>query len=349
MGAYRWAYNKTIDYCQLGSFSYMKMRKDWKEAMLAEASWIEEIPAHTIYGAMMDASKDYKMYFKNKQKGENTKVPRCRKRTQRSFYILGNAIQEKGIYPSYLGKLRSSEPLPNKPSDSRIMCINKKWYLRTSSGVKSTSKVENQNPRVVSIDTGVRTFATCFSDTSISKIGENQFNRIFQLLLSADNLKSRMSKEKSRRKNRMKLALGRIMERVRNLVSDMHYQTISWLTNNFDVIIFPDGNFNSAIKKGKRKIGSKTVRSLLTWSFSTFRNRLKDKCELLGKRLILQNEAYTSKTINWTGEIRNIGGAKYIKADGLKVDRDINGALGILLRSLLAQPVSEKSDIAFVN
>ncbi|MEQ9551201.1 MAG: helix-turn-helix domain-containing protein [Coleofasciculus sp. G3-WIS-01] len=48
------------------------------------------------------------------------------------------------------------------------------------------------------------------------------------------------------------------------------------------------------------------------------------------------NEAYTSKTVSWTGEIiPNLGGKKVIVGgDGFRMDRDINGARGIFLRAL---------------
>jgi putative transposase len=56
---------------------------------------------------------------------------------------------------------------------------------------------------------------------------------------------------------------------------------------------------------------------------------------MLGKVVIDQNEAYTSKTASWTGELfPKLGGAKYIKSGGLVVDRDYNGSRGIFLRGL---------------
>ena len=48
------------------------------------------------------------------------------------------------------------------------------------------------------------------------------------------------------------------------------------------------------------------------------------------------NEAYTSKTVSWTGEIvQRLGGLKVIKDWlGNKMDWDLNGARGIFLRAL---------------
>lgn len=348
MGAYRWAYNKTIEYCLTKEgFHYMAMRKVWKSKMMEEAPWIKSIPAHTIYGAMMDASKDFKNHIAKISKGQKSNTPRVTKRKQRSFFILGNAIQNKGIYPRLMGQMASSEELPNKPCDSRIIKIAGKWYVRIQEKV-STRCSENQ-ARVVSVDYGIRTFLTCYSPDSVHKIADGSFSRIVKLLLCLDKLKSKMSKAKCRQKRRMKLACERLSYRIKNLINDLHYQSISFLTDNFDTIIAPDNNFISAVCKAKRKIRTKSVRALLGYSFAKFRDRLEHKCLIKGKRLIKVCESYTSKTANWTGElIHNLGGRKKITSQGITIDRDINGGLGIMLKSLLVQP-SEKSSLVFVN
>ena len=55
-----------------------------------------------------------------------------------------------------------------------------------------------------------------------------------------------------------------------------------------------------------------------------------------GKQVLLVNEAYTSKTCSWNGEIvAKLGGRRWIQSsDGFRVERDINGARGIFLRAL---------------
>ena len=64
------------------------------------------------------------------------------------------------------------------------------------------------------------------------------------------------------------------------------------------------------------------------------------------------NEAYTSKTVNWTGEVdKKLGGKKRIKSKltNTWMERDINGALGILLRALVDTPSFDCIKSAFVN
>ena len=76
---------------------------------------------------------------------------------------------------------------------------------------------------------------------------------------------------------------------------------------------------------------------MLTLSHFKFKMFLKFKAFEYGKVVLDVCEAYTSKTVSWTGEIiHNLGGRKSIisKVDGEEMDRDINGARGIFLRAL---------------
>jgi putative transposase len=78
---------------------------------------------------------------------------------------------------------------------------------------------------------------------------------------------------------------------------------------------------------------------MLSYAFYRFSQRLEWKAACLGKVVIRVNEAYTTKTASWTGEIiKNLGGRKTIKSAGLSVSRDINGARGIFLRALGDHP-----------
>ena len=75
------------------------------------------------------------------------------------------------------------------------------------------------------------------------------------------------------------------------------------------------------------------------------------KCRQYGKALFLTNEAYTSKTVSWTGEIiPNLGGRKVVRdRSGREMDRDINGARGNFLRALADTPALHVSVQEFVG
>ncbi len=63
---------------------------------------------------------------------------------------------------------------------------------------------------------------------------------------------------------------------------------------------------------------------------------LRHKADEAGVVVLPVNEAYTTKTVSWTGELLDaVGGASVIKgSDGERMDRDHNGARGIYLRAL---------------
>ena len=76
---------------------------------------------------------------------------------------------------------------------------------------------------------------------------------------------------------------------------------------------------------------------MLGWAHFRFRQRLMSKAEETGVHVIIQDEAYTSKTCSWCGNVQAIGGSKVYNCRGcnISIDRDENGARGIFLRALL--------------
>lgn len=333
-GVYRYVFNRTVDHIHDGGYSanYKKHRKEWT-ALLPEWVFQSGCPAHTIYGAMMDAERAMKSIFAKRKQKLKADKPIMRRRTQKTCFLLGSAVANGQIYPRLLGKIRSSEPLPQKPKDSRLLIEAGKVYVLIPE-TKQVRQAETQG-RVCALDPGVRTFLTWFSPDGIGKIGQGAFSRIVRLAYRLDDLISRSTDVKgAKEKKRYQRAIERARARIRNLVDDLQYQSIAFLVNNFDLIIFPEADFTGACKKAKRKIRKKSVRSLLTWAFAKFRDRLIQKATLLGKTALVICEAYTSKTANWTGEIKpKLGGAKTITSNGVTLDRDVNAAFGIFLKA----------------
>jgi putative transposase len=341
-GTYRFVFNKVIDFKEEEYLAtgrpklYSQGRKEWKQRLVAESPWISDTPAHTVYGAMMAADNAYRSMVRKRTKGLVSKLPRCKKKTQKSCYILGNGVSERGVYTGLIGKMKSAEPLPNKPCDSRLVHDSDgRWYLQIPYEVKTTN-TENQG--VCALDPGVRTFLTGASSNGALKIGKGAFGRIVRLCKHLDALVSKAARTK---KKSVRRAVGRARVRIRDLIDDLHFQSIGYLTRTFKTIVFPEANFTSAVAKATRRIGSRSARSLMTFAFARFRDRLIAKAEVVGVNVITVCEAYTSKTANWTGEIvHNLGGAKTITSKGIRLDRDLNAALGILLKALPNRPCS---------
>ena len=110
------------------------------------------------------------------------------------------------------------------------------------------------------------------------------------------------------------------------------------LCSNFRRIIIPDFRTSQMIRRGKRRIRSKTARAMCTWAHYHFRQRLLHKArEYPWCKIILTTEPYTSKTCGSCGWINDrLGGSKSFRCKecNYKADRDANGARNILLRYL---------------
>ena len=115
--------------------------------------------------------------------------------------------------------------------------------------------------------------------------------------------------------------------------NEIHRKTIKFLTDEFDVIVIPPFEVSGMVNRKTRKISKKTVRKMLGWSHYKFRQRLISKAEEKGIHVIIQNEAYTSKTCSWYGNIQKIGGSEVYNCKNCKtvMNRDINDAWEIFL------------------
>ncbi len=91
------------------------------------------------------------------------------------------------------------------------------------------------------------------------------------------------------------------------------------------------------VKKGKRRLTTKTARAMVTLSHYKFKQTLKHQAAKHGCIVVDVTEEYTSKTCSKCGQIhKKLGGNKRFTCPscGHKLDRDLNGAFNILLKAL---------------
>jgi putative transposase len=309
--------------------------------MGALPEWAKPVP----YQIKKIAVKDACTAVREAKRGfaKDGQFRKCRFRSRRdrrqTVFIPKSAISERGIYHTLLGEMRLAEPLPPDFSDGRLTMAYGEYYLICSQEVHPHQS-ENQG-RAVALDPGVRTFMTFFSESSCGWIGSDANLRIQKLCFKLDRLVSKTAFAKSGQKRRFRKAADRIRCKVQHLVKELHHKTAKFLVENFDLIFLPSFEPSQMVSKSKRKIKSKTVRLMLTLSHYAFKKHLEWKAWEAGKILLSDiNEAYTSKTVSWTGEVVKIGGARVIKSkiDGRVMDRDLNGARGIFLRALVDTP-----------
>lgn len=326
----RFVYNWTCDYirsCMNFAPTWMDIKKDMHNA-LGLPKWCEEIPFQVKAIAIKEACESF-------WKTNGRFNFRSRKEPEQSCYIPKSAIKDSGIYPRLSGKnLKYLESLPEQSKDSRLIWRANKWWISIPEN-RTIQRSENQANRIVAIDPGVRTFASFYSPDFSGKIGEGDFTRIYRLLLHLDKLYSKRSNKGLRKWKSYTKAIRRLSEKIKNLISELHWKVARFFCENFSVILLPSYETSQMVSKIDRKIKSKTVRSMLGFASYKFKQKLNWVAKKFGKTVIEMSEAYTSKTHPETGKIKNIGSAKFIKlTNGSMADRDIVGACNILVKFL---------------
>jgi putative transposase len=343
----RYVYNQALNFMiiyetceELGvkKPSWMDIKKMFTRTL---PEWTKDVPFQIKGIAVKEAVEAFWATLKG-HKGKKGKIYfnfRSWKDPVQSCFIPKTAISDNGIYPKMSGKdLKFIESFPEEILDSRLVWRAGKYFL-TIPTKQRVSYGENQ-ARVVAIDPGVRVFSTFYGTDSCGFLGQGDFSRIQRLAHYLDNLVSRMSKVTRKQKLRkMKLAAARMREKIKNLVDELHHKVALFLVTCFDCILLPTFETKQMVGRSKRKLQSKTARSLLSFAHYRFKVFLKHKAFECGKEVVEVCEAYTSKTHPETGEVKKVGSAKRIKLlNGQWINRDIVGARNILLRALVDQP-----------
>lgn len=220
---------------------------------------------------------------------------------------------------------------------ARVVCDKGRWFLLAQKQMTTVGQGEIQAQNIVAIDPGVRTFATAYSSHECMSYGDGFFEeRIMPLLLKMDNLYSLKAKAKNDQwKRHYEKKIHRLSNRVRDRIDDLHRRVCYDLVSSYDIILLPSFETSQMSEKTGRKIRSKSVRAMLGLGHYRFQQMLSWMCKKYGKRLVIVNESYTSKTRSWDGSVKyTLGGSKTISDGNVIVDRDVNGARGIMLRAL---------------
>ena len=313
--------------------------------------WHTETPRQIKVGAVMDACQavsNAKVKCKETGKFQRVKY-RSKKNPRQTLYLRADSLKENGFYVRFLGEMKMAEPLPAKPQgigktserdtdsevkDSQLIMENGRFFLCVPYIEKK--KPRKPSGRIVALDPGVRDFITFFSEDSFGWLGRQCINRIQRLCQHCDNLYSRATQEKRPLRRALRKAAKKIKVKIRNLTDELHKKVAHFLVTHFDIILLPTFETKQMTKRGARKLRKKSVRQMLTLSHYRFKKFLKQKASEYGVQVIDVCEAYTSKTVSWTGElITNLGGSKVIKSsEGHRMDRDLNGARGIFIKNV---------------
>lgn len=224
----------------------------------------------------------------------------------------------------------------SKKSDSiSELCydgILNKWKLCIPYSADKTKK-QNIKRSAIALDPGVRSFLTWYDGHSIGEIGRNMWKHLKKLDSVKDQIRSKLQKTKNKHKiKRLRKAFRRLSNKIKNKVKYMHYKAINLLTR-YKYVFLPEFKVSSIVKK----LDKRSRRPLLNLSHFQFKVRLIQKASETGTKVIICNEAYTSKTCSNCGtQNKKLGASKqfFCSKCYFRADRDVNAARNIMMRVL---------------
>ena len=320
---------------------------------LPTGSWLKDVPFDTRGHGVQDAVSAYKTCITNKIKGNIKQFKlsfKSIKAPSQIFWIDKAAIKQKDAnIMLFVRRLKHKSSLRFKSKDrawlKKHTIDNDAKIQREGNGqfyliVNFKRKVE-VTPKaaiVASLDPGTRTFQTMYSEAGIiGKFGEKTAIQVKKLHAKIDHLRSVRTKVGKRKKRNVRYRELRTHKKLRDVVSNLHNQTASYLSKNYEKVLLPE--FGTSKLVTNAKLASSVKREMLSYRFYQFKTKLLHLCHLSGSELTIVCEAYTTRTCTKCGVINNnVGGAKVFKCCntecGIEVDRDINGARNILLKRL---------------
>lgn len=312
------------------------------------APWLLETPKDIRAEAVFECRKNLDACITNKKNGNISNftmgyMKKKQKVHNYCFNVPGSAIKvfktskkyddrkRVTIYSSYTNnfKFHLSKAIPSYmindngtlKSSHQIKFNGINYYLHLTVDREYIPIINRK--KTVSTDPGIRKMITTWdpSDTTY-KFGSNKFKQVKDLLKKRDRYQSLGNK----------MGYIQIEQRIKNLMSELHHQTGTYLCKRYRNIILPELNVKELVKKVESREYRK---ALLRMKLCEFNNLLKAKGELYNTRIISNsdgvNEAYSSRMCSRCKHInpRCSNEVKRCQNCHLVIDRDINGAKNI--------------------
>lgn len=351
MNAYIHMFNHTIKYFKQCKFhnikpelSIAKLKKLLEDRKNEVYNWSKieinkktiRVDRHLLDYAINDSLNRYKSCLTN-IKNKNIKHFRLRylnlDKSNKIIKIEKLAFNKDGFYTRTLKKINCCIDNFNYKQNvitTSILQYNKyknEYYLL----IKYRKRLrKNRSKNIISLDPGIRVPFTGYSNNKMVEIGTNINKHIRTKLLKIDDISNNESLSKGKI-DRLKI---KYYNRINNRINDFHWKTIKYLLDKNKTVLIGD---LSTKRTGEKKGDKMTKRIGNLLNIYKFKEKLKYKCNYRNKNYIEVNEAYTSKTCCQCGNIKkDLKGNKIYKCIecNLKIDRDINGAINILIKSI---------------
>lgn len=259
-----------------------------------------------------------------------------------SQYILKNKETELfRVCPNILGDIKyeyNNKPflLTEKKSNVKINYNSiTNEYLLLITHKHTPKQIENKSRNIIVLDPGLRTFMTGLTEKEAVKIGTDVHRKIKTYIERLNYIKNKQIP------NKIKKKWEKLINRnIYNMVDDLHWKTIKYLTDNFSNILLGDMSSKSIVRKNKSVLNNSAKVACLRIRYYDFRQRLEYKCELTKTNYKLIDEYYTSKICSNCGNYNEkLKADKIYNCNNCKktIDRDINACRNMLIKHLISK------------
>ena len=297
-----------------------------------------KVNAHILDSAIKEACSNYKACLTNWKRGNirhfrvrYLKYSKPRKVIQIEKNFVSNNTFCSSVFKDDF-KLKDDFEMKNINKDFLIHYNSKTEEFYLLNPTEETVEKSHKNKDTVSLDPGIRTFMAGFSNNKCVKICNNLQNTLKKHINCIDKINNNINIPNKKKKQ----IEQRCYRKIGNLIDDLHWKTIKYLTDNYGNILIGNLSTKEIVKNQITNVlNSMTKRIALLMKLCQFKQRLAYKCtsRRVGYKEI--DEAYTTKTCtNCAFKNDNIGGKKIINCQfcKLEIQRDFGGARNIMLR-----------------
>jgi len=341
----RWLYNHLLGkrrdaWEQDGSSLALYQQQATFSILKHERPSLKRVHSQVLQNVAVRIDLAFKAFFRRCKAGENPGYPRFRGQGRYDSFTFPQSgfsiTHDDRVCLSKMGRIKM---VYHRPVAGKIktLTIHKsstgKWYASFSCEVEPERLPEN--PDVVGIDVGLKTFAT-LSDGQ--EIANPRFFRTEEKALAKVQRKhSKLAKGTPERHKHRKV-VARVHERIAWKRENFTHQASRKIVNTYGLIAVEDLTVNRMMHNHC------LAKSIADASWSAFFSQMSSKAEEAGRHLVKVNPAYTSQTCSQCGHRQKMPLSERIfdcPCCHAHLDRDLNAAKNILGLGLQSRVIPE--------
>jgi len=333
----RWAYNTLLEHCfdertaGRGTPQYISLQ-NLLPSMKARTPELNNVFSQVLQNVAKRVRSGFESYWNRRRAGLKAHLPRFRRANrynsitypQHGFRLEGGTLK--------LSKIGTLKIIQHRPLEGRVKTLtvkrypSGKWYACFSCEV-DTKPIPDRLP-AVGVDLGLNSLVA-LSDGTLIEAPQSYRNAESRLRRAQRSLSRKKRGSRNREKTRLRVAS--VCEKVTNQRRDFAYKTARMIVNRYERIYVEDLKIQNMVRN--RHLS----KSIMDAGWGNLRNALTYMAELSEGVIAFVNPRNTSQTCSGCGEMvpKSLSERMHrCPACGLMLDRDVNAARNILRKGI---------------